>query len=62
VTRALRATGATRLIHGHTHRPAVHEVNVDGRRAERIVLAPWYESASCVAVDANGVRELPLPR
>jgi UDP-2,3-diacylglucosamine hydrolase len=62
VTRALRATGARRLIHGHTHRPATHVLDVDGARAERVVLAPWYEAASCVAVDAAGVREVPLPR
>ncbi len=62
VTRALQATGTRRLIHGHTHRPAVHEFEVDGHAAQRVVLAPWYESASCVAIDADGVREIPLPR
>jgi UDP-2,3-diacylglucosamine hydrolase len=62
VTAALRATGARRLIHGHTHRPAIHRFEVDGQPAERVVLAPWYEAASCVAVDMNGVREIPLPR
>ena len=62
VTRAMRATRATRLIHGHTHRPAIHRFQVDGMSAERVVLAPWYEAASCVAVDAGGVREIPLPR
>lgn len=62
VTRAFRATGARRLIHGHTHRPAVHPTVVDGMNAERVVLAPWYEAASCVSVDANGVREIALPR
>jgi UDP-2,3-diacylglucosamine hydrolase len=62
VTRAMRATGARRLIHGHTHRPAIHQFQVDGVSAERVVLAPWYEAASCVAVDAEGVREIPLPR
>jgi UDP-2,3-diacylglucosamine hydrolase len=62
VTRAMRATGARRLIHGHTHRPAVHAVDVDGTRTERIVLAPWYEAASCVGISAEGVREIPLPR
>jgi UDP-2,3-diacylglucosamine hydrolase len=62
VTRAFRATGARRLIHGHTHRPAVHPVVFDGFHAERVVLAPWYEAASCVAVDSAGVREIPLPR
>jgi hypothetical protein len=35
---------------------------VDGANTERVVLAPWYESASCVAVDAQGLREVPLPR
>lgn len=62
VLRALRATGARRLIHGHTHRPAVHELVVDGAQAQRVVLAPWYEAASCVSVDAQGVREIALPR
>ena len=62
VLRAFRATGARRLIHGHTHRPAVHLTVVDGVNAERVVLAPWYEAASCVSIDASGVREMPLPR
>jgi UDP-2,3-diacylglucosamine hydrolase len=62
VLRAMKATGTRRLIHGHTHRPAIHSFEVDGQPAERIVLAPWYEAASCVAVDAGGVREIPLPR
>jgi UDP-2,3-diacylglucosamine hydrolase len=62
VTRAMRATGAKRLIHGHTHRPAVHPFVVDGVSAERVVHAPWYEAASCVGVSAGGVSEVPLPR
>lgn len=62
VISAMQATGTRRLIHGHTHRPAVHEVSLPGAKAERVVLAPWYEAASCVAVDAAGVREVPLPR
>jgi UDP-2,3-diacylglucosamine hydrolase len=62
VVRAMRATGTRRLIHGHTHRPAIHQFLVDGVSAERVVLAPWYEAASCVAVDVEGVREIPLPR
>jgi UDP-2,3-diacylglucosamine hydrolase len=62
VSRAMRATGARRLIHGHTHRPAVHPFVVDGVHSERVVLAPWYEAASCVGVSDAGVREIPLPR
>lgn len=62
VARALRATGTTRLIHGHTHRPDIHELSIDGKRAERVVLAPWYEAASCLSVSPDGLREVPLPR
>ena len=62
VARAMRATGARRLIHGHTHRPAIHPGVIDGTQTERVVLAPWYEAASCISVGADGVREMPLPR
>jgi UDP-2,3-diacylglucosamine hydrolase len=34
--------GVSRLIHGHTHRPGRHELEVDGRRCERWVLPDWY--------------------
>jgi UDP-2,3-diacylglucosamine hydrolase len=62
VIRAMQVTGTRRLIHGHTHRPAVHEITVNGAKVQRVVLAPWYESASCLAVDAAGARAVPLPR
>lgn len=62
VIRAFRATGARRLIHGHTHRPAIHPGIVDGTNTERVVLAPWYEAASCLSIGPEGVREIPLPR
>jgi UDP-2,3-diacylglucosamine hydrolase len=35
-----------RLIHGHTHRPAIHELTVAGQPAQRIVLGDWYEQGS----------------
>lgn len=34
--------GVRTLIHGHTHRPAVHELEVNGEAARRIVLGDWY--------------------
>lgn len=37
----LRRFGVTTLIHGHTHRPAVHRFMLDGREAQRFVLAEW---------------------
>ena len=42
VADVLRRHGVTRLIHGHTHRPGMHRLQVDGRRCERWVLPDWY--------------------
>ncbi|MCG5524013.1 UDP-2,3-diacylglucosamine diphosphatase [Ectothiorhodospira haloalkaliphila] len=39
---ALRRNGVHTLIHGHTHRPAVHDFELDGHPARRIVLPDWY--------------------
>ncbi|MET0813843.1 MAG: UDP-2,3-diacylglucosamine diphosphatase [Pseudoxanthomonas sp.] len=46
--------GIDTMIHGHTHRPAVHELRVDGRDCRRIVLGDWYEQGSVLRVDAQG--------
>ena len=43
------------LIHGHTHRPAVHSLDVDGRARKRVVLGDWYEQGSVLRVDAGGM-------
>jgi UDP-2,3-diacylglucosamine hydrolase len=51
VREVLQTQGAQRLIHGHTHRPARHRVELDGRVAERIVLGDWYEQGSVLRVD-----------
>lgn len=42
VERAARRFGVSEIIHGHTHRPAVHAFEVDGRRVRRFVLGDWY--------------------
>jgi UDP-2,3-diacylglucosamine hydrolase len=55
VGEAMRKAGVTRLIHGHTHRPAVHEFALDGKAAERIVLGDWYEQGSVLRVDGDDV-------
>lgn len=48
--------GIDTLIHGHTHRPAVHALEVEGRGCQRIVLGDWYEQGSVLRVDAHGQR------
>ncbi|MGE5162137.1 MAG: UDP-2,3-diacylglucosamine diphosphatase [Betaproteobacteria bacterium] len=41
VVAALRAAGVRRIIHGHTHRPAAHVVDLGNALAERWVLPDW---------------------
>ena len=53
-THDARAHGVTLLLHGHTHRPAVHRFDLDGQPAARIVLGAWYEQASIVRWTAAG--------
>ena len=48
VERTMRDHGVTLLVHGHTHRPAVHRFELDGRAAARIVLGAWYHDPSVV--------------
>lgn len=50
-----------RMIHGHTHRPAVHRHDLGGGvNGERIVLADWYDRASYLEVTAGGYRQVAL--
>jgi UDP-2,3-diacylglucosamine hydrolase len=43
-----------RLVHGHTHRPAHHRLQVDGRACERWVLQDWYETGGYLECNAAG--------
>jgi UDP-2,3-diacylglucosamine hydrolase len=54
VERAMRDHGVSLLLHGHTHRPAVHRFMLDGREAARIVLGAWYHEPSVVRWTAAG--------
>lgn len=49
-----RDNSVTTMLHGHTHRPAVHAVDLDGDAATRIVLGDWYEQGSVVRWDDSG--------
>jgi UDP-2,3-diacylglucosamine hydrolase len=56
VRETFRQLGVRRMIHGHTHRPARHEVEVDGARCERWVLPDWYGRGGYLALDDVGPR------
>ena len=62
VAQAFREAGVRTMIHGHTHRPAVHPLEVDGAPAKRIVLGDWYTQGSVLEVSAGGFELRALPR
>jgi UDP-2,3-diacylglucosamine hydrolase len=62
VTAALRAAQVRRMIHGHTHRPGVHTLDVDGQPAQRIVLGAWYEQGSYLHYQRGDYQLRSLPR
>jgi UDP-2,3-diacylglucosamine hydrolase len=49
------------LIHGHTHRPAVHHFELQGRQATRYVLGDWYEQGSLLSCTPQECQLTPLP-
>jgi len=55
VESAMRDAAVRRLVHGHTHRPAVHDFTLDGDAAQRIVLGDWYDHGSVLAIDGDRV-------
>jgi len=56
VREVFRRLGVRHMIHGHTHRPARHELEVDGARCERWVLPDWYGRGGYLALDDVGAR------
>ena len=46
VEQAFIENNAHLMIHGHTHRPAIHQLTVKGKAAQRIVLGDWYNQGS----------------
>jgi len=54
VEKAMSEHGVKQLIHGHTHRPAVHNFIVNKEDMKRIVLGDWYKQGSVLNCDANG--------
>jgi UDP-2,3-diacylglucosamine hydrolase len=53
--------GIDTIIHGHTHRPEIHAINVENRACERVVLGDWYTQGSLLRVDANGMQLSAMP-
>lgn len=60
IPRVLAEHGVRTLIHGHTHRPATHELEVDGRPARRIVLGDWDQQGWALQADESGFQQAPF--
>jgi UDP-2,3-diacylglucosamine hydrolase len=62
VQRVIREHNVDVLLHGHTHRPDVHTVDLGNRKAKRIVLGDWYTQGSVVRWDSRGPKLEALAR
>lgn len=53
---AFRRHAVSRLIHGHTHRPAMHPSEIDGRHCERWVLPDWDGGGGYLVAEGGTLR------
>jgi len=60
IPRVLAEHRVRTLIHGHTHRPATHDLVVNGRPAQRIVLGDWDRQGWALQVDESGFHQAPF--
>ena len=54
VPRVMRQYGVNTLVHGHTHRPAIHKLQIGDLAARRIVLGDWDKQGWALQVDEQG--------
>ncbi|MCQ4310656.1 UDP-2,3-diacylglucosamine diphosphatase [Pseudomonas stutzeri] len=57
VVRIMQRYKVQTLIHGHTHRPATHSLQVDNQPAKRIVLGDWDRQGWVLQVDESGFHQ-----
>ena len=55
VQSTLNKYDVTAMVHGHTHRPGRHEIDLNGVAAQRIVLGDWHDKGWVVEASANGL-------
>ncbi|HTO17727.1 MAG TPA: UDP-2,3-diacylglucosamine diphosphatase [Pseudomonas sp.] len=61
VERVMREHRVHTLIHGHTHRPDVHSLSVNGQSLQRIVLGDWDKQGWALQIDDHGLVQTPFP-
>ncbi|EAX31987.1 UDP-2,3-diacylglucosamine diphosphatase [Coxiella burnetii] len=58
VNRVMKEQNVELLIHGHTHRPAIHDSTINGNPTKRIVLGAWHHGGSVLRYAQDGSFEL----
>jgi UDP-2,3-diacylglucosamine hydrolase len=53
VLKMMQKHSTPRLIHGHTHRPARHNISLNEKPAERIVLGDWHKTGWYLIADCG---------
>ncbi len=61
VVQEMQNHGVEWMIHGHTHRPAIHEVSLGETLGHRAVLGAWHEEGSVVKVSSEGIELIQFP-
>jgi UDP-2,3-diacylglucosamine hydrolase len=60
IPRIMQEFGVKTLIHGHTHRPAIHKLQLGEQAAKRIVLGDWDRQGWALQVDESGYALAPF--
>ncbi len=61
VAQIMAQRGTTTLIHGHTHRPASHALQLGGKPAQRLVLGDWGDHIWWIRGDCDGYSLISAP-
>ncbi|WP_224718138.1 UDP-2,3-diacylglucosamine diphosphatase [Pectobacterium versatile] len=61
VLERLRHYQVETMIHGHTHRPAIHQVDLGESSGRRAVLGAWHEEGSMIKVTPQNIELISFP-
>ena len=64
VEHAMEAHDVLQLIHGHTHKPAIHPFILENKPRQRIVLGDWHTQGSVLCYQEDGeaaLAAIPFP-
>ena len=62
INKTFKEYDLNQIIHGHTHKPAIHNSMINGEPHKRIVLGDWYEQGSVLKWNQSGPELLTLNR